>query len=97
MRRNGNGSLERRVALLEDAYLEDRKRWKKNDERLEAILRVIHREIRKNEERWQKNETRWQKFGERFQKTEEALLKSDARIETLFQWLYQKMEGEGSE
>lgn len=58
MKKNGNGSIERRVALLENAYLEDRKRWKQNDKRLEAILRVIQREISRNEERWKKNEER---------------------------------------
>ena len=72
MKTNGNGSLDRRVALLENAYLEDRKRWKQNDKRIEAILRVIQREMSKNDAREKK---------------------SEGRIETLFRWLYRKMEG----
>ncbi|GEM_PF-5722081 len=79
MKKNGNGSLDRRLAFLEKAYLEDRTRWKLNDKRLEAILRVIQREMTKNEERWKKNEDRWKK--------------NEERVETLFQWLYRKMEG----
>ncbi len=79
MKKNGNGSLDRRVTLLENAYLEDRRRWKQNDKRLEAILRVIQREMSKNDAREKKNDERWKR--------------NEERIEPLFRWLYRKMEG----
>jgi len=58
VKKNGNGSVDRRLSFLERVYAEDRERWKRNDKRLEHILRVIQREMQKNEVRWQKNEAR---------------------------------------
>lgn len=80
MKKNGNGSVDRRLSFLERVCAEDRERWKRNDKRLEHILRVIQREMLENEERWKKNEERWQK--------------NDARLDAMIKTLYRRAEGQ---
>lgn len=70
--RNNNRNIDRRVATLEKACLEDRERWRRNDGRWERTHRTIvsmieviralngrlDQHIRESNERWQKNDAR---------------------------------------
>ncbi len=86
MKRNGNDrALERRVALLETAYLEDRERWRRKDETVMAMLHAIkaqgeelkdHREELKAlglriDLHIRQSQERWQKNEQRWQKNEQ--------------------------
>lgn len=58
--KNGNGAMNRRLTLLEQAYLSDRQRWQKNEQRWqkthEVLLAMLQR-IQKSDARIEKLET----------------------------------------
>lgn len=94
MKRNGHDQqLDRRVTLLEKAYLEDRMRWRKQDAAMLAMLHAINgqgEQIKEQGEAIQalgrrldlhirQSDERWQKNEERWQKNEARWLKSEEK------------------
>ena len=75
MAKNGNNG-NRRLEILEKAYLQDRERWAKSEEFW-----------KKSDERWVKSDEFWKKSDERWAKNDERWAKNDERISKMLKVL----------
>ncbi|MBI3269552.1 MAG: hypothetical protein HYZ53_11065 [Planctomycetes bacterium] len=94
--KNGNGSteVERRIAFLEQVYLDDRKRWertqrvietldtkwRRTQRLIEALDRKLDRHLSQSDLRWMRALERFRKVDERFAKFDERFAKFDERF-----------------
>ncbi|MBI3270581.1 MAG: hypothetical protein HYZ53_16360 [Planctomycetes bacterium] len=99
--RNDNGSSEgeRRIAFLERVYLDDHRRWEKNQrtldahlKRLEAMEKRLDRHMDQSDRRWVRALERMRKSDGRHAKAEERYAKTGARIEAALRVLHRLME-----
>ncbi len=109
MRRNGNGGVERRLSVVEQVLLEDRRRWAvyEEDRKKEAGSWAAYREERrKDAERWAAYEegrrldserlTREvQRFHRYFRNFALEIKKLSGRIESMSKVLHRRMEHGG--
>lgn len=77
-----NGSLGKRVELLETIWIEDRKRWQKDEERWQ-----------KNDERWQKLWGYLKRREDRHDKLLDVVRKQGESISAMTKILRRKLEG----
>lgn len=94
-----NGSDKKRMDRIERLWIEDRERWRKNDERWEKLgqyLRKCEVERKEHNDRLdamlKRHDERFQKNDERFQKHEIENKKRDERIEAMLKILSRMME-----